>query len=373
MIILLGPVHPYRGGGITSFNERLLKELQAEGHEVMAYNFTLLYPDFLFPGKSQMADHAVDLPFPAPRLVNAMNPLNWIKVGRKLRKAKPEIIIVRYWLPLLGPCLGTILRLKHKDSKVVCIADNVIPHEKRPGDKPFTQYFVKPVSSFITMSKKVLEDLRLFTDKPAVQVPHPLYDQFGPGVAKDIARQKLHISPDEKVILFFGFIRKYKGLDLLLEGMADPRIGESGIKLMIAGEYYDDRAAYSQWLDNPVIASRLIQHTDFIPDQDIPYYFGAADFIIQPYKSATQSGVTPLAYFYEKAMLVTNVGGLPDLVPDKEVGLVVEPEPKAIADGILELYRLGEAHFRDNLLKEKAKYGWAALAQEVLRQARIFA
>ncbi len=371
MIVLLGPVHPYRGGGITSFNERLLKELQSQGHEVMAYNFKLLYPSFLFPGKSQMADHPVDLPFAAPRLVNAMNPLNWIKVGRQLKRVKPDFIIVRYWLPLLGPCLGTILRIaaRNKTTKIICIADNVIPHEKRPGDKPFTQYFVGPVSSFITMSKQVKEDLKTFTKKPATLVPHPLYDQFGDKVGKIIARQKLGIAIDEKVILFFGFIRKYKGLDLLLEAMADPRIATAGIKLMIAGEFYDDRASYAQWLENPAIASRLILHTDFIPDGDIPFYFGAADFIVQPYRSATQSGVTPLAYFYEKAMLVTNVGGLPDLVPDKEVGIVVAPDPKVIAEGILELYAVGESSFLPHLLREKAKYSWAALAKTLLNQA----
>jgi glycosyltransferase involved in cell wall biosynthesis len=316
-----------------------------------------------------MADHPVTLPFPAPRLVNSMNPLNWIKVGSMLRKANPDIIVVRYWLPLLGPCLGTILRLRNKKSKVICIADNVIPHEKRPGDRPFTQYFVKPVDSFITMSKKVKEDLSTFTNSPATLVPHPLYDQFGDKVEKNIARQKLGIAYDEKVILFFGFIRKYKGLDLLLEAMADPRIAAAGIKLMIAGEFYDDKASYAQWLEDPAIASRLILHTGYIPDGDIPYFFSAADFIVQPYRSATQSGVTPLAYFYEKAMLVTNVGGLPDLVPDKEVGIVVSPEPEAIAEGILELYTVGERFFLPNLLREKAKYSWAALARTLVSQA----
>jgi glycosyltransferase involved in cell wall biosynthesis len=371
MIILLGPVHPYRGGGITSFNERLMTALQAEGQEVMVYNFKLLYPSFLFPGKSQMADHVVELPFAAPRLIHSCNPLNWIRVGLRLRKAAPDIVLVRYWLPLLGPCLGTILRIaaRKRSIRIICIADNVIPHEKRFGDRPFTLYFVGPVERFITMSRQVLEDLRTFTHKPAIQVAHPLYDHFGAKVDKATARGHLGIPAGDRVILFFGFIRKYKGLDLLLEAMGDPRL--EGIRLLIAGEFYDDPDYYTPWLSRPEIASRLILKTGFIPDGDIPYYFGASDFIIQPYRSATQSGVTPLAYFYEKAMLVTRVGGLPDLVPDGKAGVVTEPNPQAIADGILALYGQGEAHFRSGLLEEKDKYSWSRLAKSILELARL--
>jgi glycosyltransferase involved in cell wall biosynthesis len=372
MIILLGPVHPYRGGGITSFNERLMKALQAEGQEVAVYNFKLLYPSFLFPGKSQLTDQPVQLPFPAPRLINSCNPLNWIMVGRRLRKASPQIVVVRYWLPFMGPCLGTILRIaaRNRQTRIICIADNVVPHEKRPGDRLFTRYFVKPVHAFITMSRKVLEDLHQFTDAPAVLRPHPLYDAFGPAVEKTAARGRLGIPTSDKVILFFGFIRKYKGLDLLLEAMGDPGVQAAGIRLIVAGEFYEDRAHYQALLERPDIASRLILHTEFIPDADIPLYFGAADFVIQPYRSATQSGVTPLAYYYEKPMLVTSVGGLPDLVPEGKAGVVADPAPESIARGILHLYEKGEQNFLPFLREEKKKYSWEQLARTVLELAK---
>ena len=371
MIILLGPVHPFRGGGITSFNERLMRELQTEGQEVEVYNFTLLYPGFLFPGKSQFSDQPVSLPFPAPRLINSCNPFNWIRVGLRLKRASPDIILVRYWLPFLGPCLGTILRIArlNRRIKVICIADNIVPHEKRFGDRLFTRYFVGPIDAFVTMSRKVLDDLHSFSPKKTLLVPHPLYDHFGEKVDKATARHHLGLPASDRIVLFFGFIRKYKGLDLLLEAMRDQAVASAGIRLMIVGEFYDDPADYAEWMESPELAARLILKTDFIPDGDIKYYLGAADFVIQPYRHATQSGVTPLAYFYEKAMLVTNVGGLPDMVPQGRAGVVVAPEPEAIAAGILELYRLGEAHFRPSLLEEKAKYSWKRLAASVLKLA----
>lgn len=371
MIILLGPVHPYRGGGITSFNERLMRALQEEGQDVRVYNFKLLYPSFLFPGKSQVTDEVVQLPFPAPRLINSCNPLNWLKVGRMLQKASPDIVLVRYWLPFMGPCLGTILRIasRNKRIRIVCIADNIVPHEKRFGDRAFTRYFVKPVHAFITMSAKVLSDLRSFSQSPAVLTPHPLYDAFGPAVDKAQARELLGIPLNQKVILFFGFIRKYKGLDLLLEAMSDPRLIEAGVHLIVAGEFYDDPAVYKLLMARPEVATRLILHTDFIPDAEIPRYFGAADFVVQPYRNATQSGVTPLAYYYEKPMLVTNVGGLPDLVPHGQAGVVVEPSPGAIASGILELFANGPDYYLPFILEEKKKYSWQELARTVLSLA----
>ncbi len=357
MIVLLGPVHPYRGGGIVSFNERLLKALQDEGQEVMVFNFKVLYPKMLFPGKSQITEEPYPLPYESPRIIHSFNPFNWITTGRKLNKISPDIILVRYWLPFLGPCLGAILRRANKKSRIICIADNIIPHEKRPGDKPFTRYFVKPVDAFITMSEKVQKDLRKFTAKPSKLVPHPLYDAFGPAVGKAEARAHLKLPQNEKIVLFFGFIRKYKGLDLLLTAMQELK----DVHLLIAGEFYDGKEGYN--LDG----QNIIDRTGFIPDKEIPYYFGAADFVIQPYISATQSGVTPLAYFYEKAMLVTNVGGLPDLV--RNSGVVVEPEPKAIAKGIMKLYEKGEAHFQPYLKEEKKKYSWETLAKTILELA----
>lgn len=359
-VVIIGPAYPLRGG-LATFNQRLAREFMAQGDECDIWSFSLQYPSFLFPGKTQYSDEPAPEGIPIHTEINSINPFNWLRVGNKLRRLRPDLIIVRYWLPLMGPCLGTILRRVRKNghTRIVCIADNIIPHEKRPGDKPFTRYFVKSCHAFITMSDKVMEDLRSFEDKkPAMLIRHPLYDNFGEAVSKDTARQQLAIAREQKLILFFGFIRKYKGLDLLLQAMTDPRIREAGIRLLIAGEFYEDEQPYRQQIEQSGISDLLILRTDFIPDSEVRYYLCAADAVIQPYRNATQSGVTPLAYHFDKPMVVTNVGGLPDLVPNEKAGLVVAPEPTAIADGILRFYQLGEDYFIPHLRTEKLKYSW---------------
>ena len=366
-VIIIGPGHPLRGG-LATFNQRLAKAFQEAGDECSIVSFSLQYPGFLFPGKTQFSDEPAPEDLEIRSLINSVNPINWLRVGRKLRKEKPDLVIVRYWLPFMGPALGTILRKirKNKHTKIVCIADNVIPHEKRPGDKPFTKYFLKSCDAFITMSEKVMADLRLFEkNKPAELVRHPLYDNFGAIISKSEARQHLQLPVNDKIILFFGFIRKYKGLDLLLEAMADPRIRESGIKLMVAGEFYDDEKGYREIIEKKQLQDQLILKTDFIPDSEVKYYLCAADAVIQPYRNATQSGVTPLAYHFEKPMVVTNVGGLPVLVPHEKVGLVTDPDPAAIAGGILRFYQLGEDYFIPHLRSEKQQYSWANLVQAI--------
>lgn len=368
-IVILGPAFPYRGGGITSFNERLAAAFSQSGDTPEIVNFTYLYPSFLFPGKTQFAeDKTPPENIIIHRKINSINPFNWIKVGRQLKKQKPDIVIVRYWLPFLGPALGTILRKvkKNKHTKIICIADNIIPHEKRIGDRSFTKYFLKPCDAFITMSQKVLDDLRHFEkNKPALIVPHPLYDHFGKKIATANARKKLNIEANQKLILFFGFIRKYKGLDLLLQAMTDERIKNMGIKLLIAGEFYDNKNIYQEFITQHQLSDQIILKADFIKDDAIKYYVCAADVVIQPYKNATQSGVTPLAYHFEKPMIVTNVGGLPDMVPHEKSGLVVEPNAKSIADGILHFYELGEAFFIPHLRVEKQKYSWETLVKAI--------
>lgn len=373
-VIIIGSAWPLRGGGIATFNERLAREFMREGHEVMIYTFSLQYPSFLFPGKSQYGTEKKPDDLIIKVRINSVNPFNWIRVGRELRKLKPELVVVRYWIPFMGPCLGTILRLikGNKHSKIVCIADNVIPHEKRPGDTLFTRYFIKPVDAFITLSEKVMKDLRLFTQKPATTVLHPLYDNFGEVVSKAEARKQLGLEDHDKIILFFGFIRKYKGLDLLLEAMSIlKKSAYDTPKLLIAGEFYEDRREYDHLIHDLDIQELLILETDFIPDNEVRNYLCAADFVIQPYRHATQSGITPLAYHFEKPMLVTNVGALPSMVPDNKVGLVVEPTPEAIADGIERLYTLGESAFLFHLREEKKKYSWQILTTNIWQLAGV--
>ena len=370
-VVIIGPAYPLRGG-LASFDERLAREFQTQNFQTTIYTFSLQYPSFLFPGTSQYSSEAAPEDLNIKVCINSINPLNWIKVGNELKKSKPDIIVVRYWLPFMGACFGTILRRAKKNhhTKIICIADNVLPHEKRIGDKQFTSYFIKPVDAFITMSEKVLTDLRRFTNKPARKIVHPLYDNFGEQINKAKARKHLGLNVDDKIILFFGFIRKYKGLDILLEAINILKQHSTlNIKLLIAGEFYEDRKLYDEIIQKNNLQSQIILRTNFIADSEVKYYLSAADFVIQPYRNATQSGVTPLAYHFEKPMLVTNVGGLPSLVPDKKVGLVAEPNAQSIAKKILELYDFGEEFFLPSLREEKKKYSWSILVDTIKQLA----
>lgn len=370
-VIIIGPAHPLRGG-LATFNHRLAKEFMSLGDDCILYSYSLQYPSIFFPGTSQYTDDPAPEGIKIVSAINSVNPLNWISVGAKLKKLRPDIIVVRYWLPFMGPALGTILRKvkKNNHTRIICIADNISPHEKRPGDIAFTKYFIKSIHAFIAMSDKVLDDLRdLETIKPAALVEHPLYDNFGEIVPKSEARQKLNIEKDARVILFFGFIRRYKGLDILFEAMADKRIKHAHIKLLVAGEFYEDEKSYREQIRKLGIEDRLILNTGFIRDEEVKYYLSAADAVIQPYRNATQSGVTPLAYHYEKPMVVSNVGGLPSLVPHEKVGLVAEPNPASIADAILRFYELGEEYFIPHLRAEKLKYSWSNLVSTIRQLA----
>lgn len=375
-IIIIGSAHPLRGGGIATFNERLAKEFMLQGKEVSIYSFSLQYPSFLFPGSSQFTTDPPPAGLDIHTRINSINPFNWVSVGNELKTLKPRLVIVRYWLPFMAPCLGTILRIikKNKYTKIVCIADNIIPHEPGRGDSILTRYFVKPVDAFITMSEKVLTDLNTFAPlKPASSIPHPLYDNFGEKISKEEARLQLGISYVGPVILFFGFIRKYKGLDILLNAMkilaAFPET--KNIKLLIAGEYYEDEKFNNELIAKLGIGEQLILRTNFIADKDVRYYLCAADVVVQPYRNATQSGVTPLAYHFEKPMIVTNVGGLPSLVPDGKAGLVAEPTAISVAGKIKEFFNKGEHHFIPHLAEGKKKYSWSRLTDAIIQIAGL--
>jgi glycosyltransferase involved in cell wall biosynthesis len=371
-VIIIGPGFPLRGG-LATFNQRLAKEFIQSGHDCSICSFSLQYPRLFFPGTTQFSDEPAPEGISIRSMINSINPLNWLKVGNQLRKEKPDIIVVRYWIPFMGPALGTILRQvrKNKHTKIICIADNIIPHEHHAGDRTFTRYFLKSCDAFITMSEKVMQDLRLFEkNKTASLVQHPLYDNFGEIISKEEARINLHLPFSEKIILFFGFIRNYKGLDILLRAMADERIKAAGIKLMVAGEFYEDKKQYLDLISKLGIQDQLILKTVFIPDSEVKNYLCAADAVIQPYRNATQSGVTPLAYHFEKPMVVTKVGGLPALVPHEKVGLVAEPDSSSIAEAILRFYQLGENLFIPHLRLEKQKYSWSNLTTAILQLAQ---
>ncbi len=371
-IVIIGSAHPLRGG-LATFNERMAKQLQDEGHDVSVYSFSLQYPSFLFPGKTQFTDEPAPKNLIIKSVINSINPLNWMKIGNEIKRSKPDLILIKYWLPFMGPCFGTILRIanKNKNTKVISVLDNVIPHEKRPGDAAFTKYFLKPVDAFLSMSKEVLKDLRTFTDKPAIFHPHPLYDNYGGSISKEDACRKLGLKGDEKHLLFFGFIRKYKGLDLLLKAMNDDRIRTQNIKLIVAGEFYEDRTNYDVIIEKYSLQESVKLFTDFIPNEEVRYYFSAADLVVQPYKSATQSGITQIAYHFEKPMIVTNVGGLAEVVPDGKVGIVAEPNAQSIADAILRFYQSPIPNLKGNILEEKRKYSWEVFVEKLMSLYKI--
>ena len=363
-IIIVGPAYPLRGG-LATYNQLLATKLQEQGHSVRIVTFSLQYPNILFPGKTQYSTDPKPENIEIEVSLNSVNPLNWLSLGKKLLKEKPDLVIFRYWMPFMGPSLGTLGRIirKNNHTKVVTIADNIIPHEKRFFDTPFTKYFVNSCDGFVTMSELVLEDLKQFdSTKPVAYNPHPMYESFGPHLDKADARKKLGLAENGKYLLFFGFIRKYKGLDILLRAFADKRIQEAGIKLIIAGEYYDKPDEYQAIIEAHGLEKALVQANDFIPDSEVSTYFSAADMVVQTYKTATQSGVTQIAYYYHNPMLVTDVGGLAELVTHNKVGYVTSTDIDEIADAILDFYEnKREAEFVENIKTERLRFTWESM------------
>lgn len=370
-IAIVGSAYPLRGGGIATFNERMAKAFIDNGDEVKIYTFSLQYPSILFPGKTQYSDEDPPLGLDIEVLVNSINPINWFKVGRRLKKQAPDLVILRYWIPFMAPCLGTIARIvkRNKKTKVIAITDNVVPHEKKPGDKILSRYFVKSVDAFITMSKSVLNDLDKFdTKKPRQYTPHPLYDNFGEIITKESAKEQLGLKPTNNYILFFGFIRDYKGLDILLQAFASRKLRDLPLKLLIAGEFYTKPDKYLEIIKTHQLEDRIELRADFIPNTDVHKYFCASDVVVQPYKTATQSGITQVAYHFNKAMITTNVGGLSELIPDKKVGYVVNTNPQEIANAIFEFYdKDKEDEFSSNAEEEKKKYSWEAFVRTIMK------
>ncbi len=358
-VIIIGPAFPFRGG-IANFNNALAHTFYKRGADVTLFSFTLQYPSFLFPGTTQYEEGDPPKDLKIRTIINSVNPFNWIRVARIINKENPDYVIIRYWLPFMAPCLGTIARLLNNKIKILAITDNIIPHEKRIGDKMFTRYFVKACNAFLALSSSVLYDLSKFTKTTAKKyIPHPIYNIFGNKISKLDALSNLGLNPQDKHLLFFGFVRKYKGLDLMLKAMADNRIKELGVKLIIAGEFYDSKSEYTDLIDVLGIKNQIIINSDFIPSEKVKDYFCASDMITQTYRTATQSGVTQIAYHFERPMLVTNVGGLSEIVTNNKVGYVTSQDPKDIADAIFDFYSNNkEKQFTDNTAIEKKRFSW---------------
>ena len=366
---IIGPAFPYRGG-IATFNERLAEEFMSMGFNIDIETFILQYPSFLFPGKTQYNDKPAPDNLQIRRTINSINPFNWLNVGFRIGREKPDLVIIRYWLPFLAPCLGTIARLisRNKHTVIICLADNVIPHEHRPGDHFLTNYFMQRIDGLIAMSKSVLNDGNSFRKNlPQGFCPHPIFDNYGEKLSIEVAKQKLKLDINTRYLLFFGFIRDYKGLDLLIKAFADTRLRQFPVKLLVAGEYYSGSEAYLKLIQENKLEEWIEMRTEFIPDDQVNLYFSAADMVVQPYKSATQSGVTQIGYHFNKPMLVTNVGGLSEIIPDGKIGYVVEPNSQNIADALVDFYENDRiTEFEANIVEEKKKFSWTNMVNTFL-------
>ncbi len=376
-IIIAGTAFPMRGG-IAQYNSLMYKYF-SEADDVMVYSFKRQYPEFLFPGKTQFeqGEPAVKIPDEKNVIcIDSINPLNWLSAGKKIAAENPDLLIFKYWIPYFGPCFAVISyivkKFSKKDTKVLYICDNVIPHEKRIGDKFFTKLAFSQGDYFVVMSKTVEEDLKLFSKgKPYKLIPHPVYNIFGDKVekseAKDFILKEYGINlQNEKVILFFGYIRKYKGLNYLIDAMPEI-LKKVKLKLLVVGEYYGDEEKYREQIRSLGLEDDIKVVSDFVPDLNVKYFFSASDVVVLPYSDATQSGIIQIAYHYDKPVIATDVGGLAEVVRNNETGLIIEPKsPSAIAKAVIDFYEKGlEEKFTINAKEEKKKYTWEKFVDSV--------
>ena len=368
-IFIIGPAYPLRGG-LATFDELFCEAFNNEGHQCEIISYSLQYPNFLFPGSTQF-DTSGNVPkhIKIHTLINSVNPLSWIKTARFIKKEKPDFVVFRFWIPFMGPALGTIARLiKKRGIKVLAITDNVVPHEKRIGDMAFAKYFINGCDGFVTMSKAVMNDLDKFSSSSNKKyLLHPLYTSFGDKLEKESARQILGLNKTDNIVLFFGLIRHYKGLDMLIEAFAELK-KHLNTKLVIAGEFYEDKKPYLDLIEKHQLQEQVILHAKFIANEDVKLYFSAADLVALPYRTATQSGVTQVSFHFEVPTLVTNVGGLGEIIPHNVAGYVVEPNPAAIAVSIEDYFiNQRSVSFTEGMQKEKQKYDWKIFVNEVYK------
>ncbi len=364
-IAILGTAFPFRGG-LSAFNERLASAYQDKGDDVKIFTFTTQYPKILFPGKTQFSEESAPESLKIERSLSSINPFTWFSTARKINRFKPDVLIVKFWLPFMGAAFGTVLRRLNKNIQVICIVDNLIPHEKRIGDRILTKYFIKPVDGFLCMSKSVKDDFKHFSSSaPVLFSPHPIYN-YGELITKEEARKNIGLDPQTPLLLFFGIIRDYKGLDWLLEAFAHSDYKLKGTKLLIAGEFYSDDKPYKELIEKHQLNDYIHLHDRFINDSDVYNYFNASDLVIQPYKHATQSGVTQIAFHFEKPMIVTNVGGLSEIVPHGEAGFVAEPNVESITQAINEFFAdENPEQFIEGVRNEKSKYSWEIFMNKI--------
>ena len=367
-VCIVGTAYPFRGG-MADYNERLARAFQKNGDDVEIVNFTTQYPSVLFPGKTQFTSSKPPKGLTIKRKLSSVNPLSWVRTGLYIKNMRPDVVLINYWLPFMAPAFGTVARIirRNKHTRILSVVHNMLPHEKRPGDRLFSRYFIQPVDGFLSMSRKVSEDIRRFApNKPLIFNPHPLYDHYGKSISRESALTSLKLDESNQYILFFGFIRNYKGLDLLIEALSHAVLEKPNLHLIVAGEFYAKAQPYLDLIEKYNLQKRVHLFTDFIPNEQVSVMFSAADLVVQPYKSATQSGVTQIAYHFEKPMIVTDVGGLGELIPHEKVGFVVQPQTREISRGILRFFEENRAQeFIENIKTEKQKFSWEKLLDKL--------
>lgn len=364
-IALFSAFYPYRGG-IAQFSAMLYRALEVN-HEVKAFTFKRQYPNFLFPGKTQFVTESdIADPIPARRDLDSVNPLTFGRSARKINDFQPDLFISQYWMTFFGPSLGNMHKRLKKGTKRIAILHNVIPHEKRFFDKGANNYFLKQNEGFVVMSDAVLKDLlSLKPDAKYLRIDHPVYNQFGEKQERTNAIEKLKLNPEKKYLLFFGFIRGYKGLDLLLQALPDL---DDSIELIVAGEIYGSFDAYQEIIDQKELSDRVHLFTDYIADDQVSDYFSASDVCVLPYKSATQSGITAIAHHFDLPIIATDVGGLKESIHHESNGLIVpKSEPKAIAESITRYFDedLKEG-MSEKIAEEKKENSWENFAEKLL-------
>ena len=377
-IVIIGTAYPMRGG-IAQYNSILFKYL-SEKNDVKIFSFKRQYPEFLFPGKTQyeIGEPAFKIPEDKNVIsVDSINPFNWFFTALKIRKENPDLLIYKYWIPFFAPCFFTISFLvkMFRKTKVLFICDNVIPHEKRIGDKFFTKLVFSVVNYFIVQSRTVENDLKKFnkSEKPYKLSPHPLYNIFGDKADKVEARRfieenyKIKFNTD-KVILFFGYIRKYKGLIYLIDALPEI-LRDANVKLLIAGEFYDDEKPYKEKIKSLGLEENILLLSDFMPDEKVRYFFSACDCLVLPYTDATQSGIVQIAYYYDKPVIVTDVGGLSEVVISEKTGIIINPgNVNEIVTAVKRYYNENlENKFSENIKTEKLKYSWEVFTDNIMK------
>ncbi len=362
-IALVGPAAPFRGG-IAQFTDTIASGMRERGHHVYVATFKRQYPAFLYPGKSQF-DAEKKAIASAERLIDSVNPVTWIQTAKEISRQGVTAVVFQYWMPYFAPAYATIAsRLKNQGIPVLAVVHNVVPHEKHVGDDQLGKYFLDKCDAYLTLSDAVAEDLReLGMTAPNETVAHPVYQHFGETIPREEARSRLGVPADAELLLFFGFVRPYKGLRYLLEAMPIIVAARPKARLIVAGEFYEDEARYREMIDALGLADVVDVQAEYIPEHEVSTYFSAANLVVQPYVSATQSGVVQTAYNFDRPVAVTDVGGLAEVVPDGRAGYVVPPNaPKALADAVVAYFvEAKEAAFVEGVKQEKERYTWARL------------